>query len=191
MEIILASNSPRRREILSQVGISFTVIPSEKEEVMTTTVPQELVVELSRQKAEEVASKVSEEALIIGADTVVAIAGKVLGKPRDEDEAIAMIQMLQGKAHSVFTGVTTVRINEDGSMGVNSFYEETKVEVYEMSREEIIEYVRTKEPMDKAGAYAVQGIFAKYIKALNGDYYNVVGFPIGRFYQELKEQQII
>ena len=198
MNIILASNSPRRKEILAQVGIPFTVQPSEKEEVITKTVPSEVVMELATMKAEDVASKVEEEAIIVGADTVVSVDGKILGKPKNEEDAKRMVESLAGKSHSVFTGVTIVRKEKskgresgetkDGfEVKTVSFFEETKVWVYPMSKEEIHAYVATKEPMDKAGAYGIQGDFAKYIQGIEGDYYNVVGFPIGRFYQELKQ----
>ncbi|MCQ2492322.1 MAG: Maf family protein [Lachnospiraceae bacterium] len=174
-KLILASGSPRRKEILTQVGLSFTVIKSDVEEVITKTNPAEIVMELSAQKAKDVYDKLQapDEYLVLGSDTVVAYDGKVLGKPEDEADAFAMLNMLSGKKHSVFTGVTLV-----SDAGVDTFYEETLVEFYEMSEEEIWTYIKTGEPMDKAGAYGIQGKAAAFIKGISGDYYNVVGLPV-------------
>ncbi len=174
-KLILASGSPRRKEILTQVGLEFTVIKSDVEEVITKTDPAEIVMELSAQKAQDVYSKLEapEEYLVLGSDTVVAFDKKVLGKPEDEEGAYAMLSMLSGRKHSVFTGVTLV-----SDEGVDTFYEETQVEFYEMTEEEIWAYIRTGEPMDKAGAYGIQGKAAAFIRGIHGDYYNVVGLPV-------------
>lgn len=174
-QLILASGSPRRKEILTQVGLTFTVIKSDVEEVITKTNPGEIVMELSAQKAQDVYSRLEapENFLVLGSDTVVAYDGNILGKPEDEEGAFAMLRMLSGKSHSVFTGVTLV-----SDAGVDTFYEETKVEFYEMSDEEIRNYIKTGEPMDKAGAYGIQGKAAAFIKGISGDYYNVVGLPV-------------
>jgi septum formation protein len=174
-QLILASGSPRRKEILEQVGISFEVMKSDVEEVITKTDPAEIVMELSRQKAEDVFGKLDDPAIVLGADTVVAYDGKILGKPEDEEDAKAMLRMLSGKKHSVFTGVTLV-----SKKGIESFYEETLVEFYPMNEEEIEAYVLSGEPMDKAGAYGIQGKAAAFIKGIQGDYYNVVGLPIAK-----------
>ncbi len=187
--IILASASPRRREILSQVGLSFEVKVSHAEEITESRIPSEMVMELSDLKAEDIFSSLSEEAkkevLVIGADTVVAQNGTVMGKPGTQDRAEEMLNALQGKVHHVYTGVTLIWENM-GEVCKKSFFEETAVEIYPMTKEEIRDYIKTGEPMDKAGAYGIQGIFAAHIKGITGDYYNVVGLPIGRLCQEIK-----
>lgn len=182
-KIILASASPRRRELLHQVGIEPEIEPSHVEEVITTTVPADAVMELSSQKAGDIARRHSgEKAVVIGADTVVAADGKILGKPHDEDEAFEMLKMLNGRKHQVYTGVTLV-FCETGK--TRTFAEETEVEVYPMTDAQIRAYIATGEPMDKAGAYGIQGRFAAYVKGICGDYNNVVGLPVGRLCQEL------
>lgn len=181
--LILASGSPRRKEILEQVGLAFCITPSDVEEVITKQVPSDIVMELSRQKAEDVYAKyVAEDVIVLGADTVVAYGGKILGKPADEADAAEMLRMLSGNVHSVFTGVTLV--SEQGTV---SFYEETEVEFYEMSEEEIQGYIASGEPMDKAGSYGIQGKAAAFIKGIRGDYYNVVGLPVARVLKNLQK----
>ena len=198
-QIILASQSPRRKELLEQIGLEFEICPAMGEEIITKTVPEEVVMELSKQKAEEVAAMVSSygenhkeittpsDILVIGADTVVAYDGKILGKPKDEADAKATLTMLSGNTHSVFTGVTLVLIDKSGRAGELVFYEKTDVKMHEMSEEEIDRYIATGEPMDKAGSYAIQGKCAIYVAKIDGDYNNVVGLPITRIYQELKK----
>ena len=205
-KIILASASPRRRELLSQIGLDFEVVVSETEEKITSTEPAKVVEELSAQKAEAVWEKLCsmtasqgsvtnaerlEEGsgvsrpdegsegfdpeqksgettitgiIVLGADTVVASDGKILGKPADTEAAVAMLTMLQGRGHEVYTGVTDAQIRE---------------------------YVATGDPMDKAGAYGIQGLCARYISGIAGDYNNVVGLPVGRVYQELHGLQTV
>lgn len=196
-QIILASGSPRRKELLEQVGLEFEICPAQGEEIITSSVPQEVVVELSMQKAKEVAALVSSygnkhvdittpsDIMVIGADTVVACDGKILGKPEDEEDAKEMLRMIAGRKHNVFTGVTVVLIDKSGKAGMKSFYESTEVEVCDLTDEQIERYIKTGEPMDKAGAYGIQGKFAIYVKAINGDYNNVVGLPVSRLYLEL------
>lgn len=198
-QIILASQSPRRKELLEQIGLEFEICPAKGEEIITKTVPEEVVMELSKQKAEEVAAMVSSysenhkeittpsDILVIGADTVVAYDGKILGKPKDEADAKAMLTMLSGNTHSVFTGVTLVLIDKSGRAGELVFFEKTDVKMHEMSELEIDRYIATGEPMDKAGSYGIQGKCAIYIEKIDGDYNNVVGLPITRIYQELKK----
>ena len=198
-QIILASQSPRRKELLEQIGLEFEICPAKGEEVITKTVPEEVVMELSKQKAEEVAAMVSTYAqehkdittpsdiLVIGADTVVAYDGKILGKPVDEADAKRMLTMLSGNTHSVFTGVTLVLIDKSGRAGELVFYEKTDVTMHKMTEKEIDRYIATGEPMDKAGSYGIQGKCAIYIEKIEGDYNNVVGLPIARIYQELKK----
>lgn len=189
-KIILASQSPRRRELLTQIGLDYQVIPSTVEEVITETDPKLVVQELSRQKAEDVAGSVlrdGEEILVIGADTVVSYQGQILGKPVDTDDAVRMLSMLQGNAHSVFTGVTLIRRGLKETWQV-TFAEETRVHMYPMTEAEIRWYVGTGEPMDKAGAYGIQGLCARFVEKIEGDYNNVVGLPVGKIWQELKKR---
>nr|WP_288827096.1 Maf family protein [uncultured Clostridium sp.] len=186
IKIVLASASPRRKELLNQVGLNPVIEPSGIEEIITTTIPEEAVIELSRQKAEDVAKKQLPGTVVIGADTVVSAEGKILGKPKTHEEAFEMIDSFQGKTHNVFTGVTLILCGEN-KMTVRSFAEQTDVHVYPMTQEEIRSYAEEDEPMDKAGAYGIQGRFAAFIKGIDGDYSNVVGLPVGRVYQELKK----
>lgn len=198
-QIILASQSPRRKELLEQIGLEFEICPAKGEEIITKSVPEEVVMELSKQKAEEVAAMVSSytqehkdittpsDILVIGADTVVAYDGKILGKPVDEADAKRMLSMLSGNTHSVFTGVTLVLIDKSGRAGELVFFEKTDVKMHAMSELEIERYIATGEPMDKAGSYGIQGKCAIYIEKIDGDYNNVVGLPITRIYQELKK----
>ncbi|MBQ7795898.1 MAG: septum formation protein Maf [Lachnospiraceae bacterium] len=186
--IVLASASPRRLELLRQIGIEPEVIVSHVEEVVTSSVPGEVVMELSRQKAEDVAKDQEPGTLVIGSDTVVAVDGRILGKPHDHDEAEAMIRSIEGRTHQVYTGVCMVLRGTDGEGDQSmNFFDETDVEVYPMSDEEIHDYAMSEEPMDKAGAYAVQGFFGRYIKGLRGSYANVMGLPISMVYQEMKK----
>lgn len=189
-QVILASGSPRRKELLELIGVEFKIITSNKEEVIAGTNPEEVVKELSMMKAEDVAAGVSGPAIILGADTVVAHKGRILGKPKDKEDAIRMITSFAGDDHYVYTGVCIIRKEEDGTVKTISFAEGTKVTVYPMTAQEIERYADSGEPMDKAGAYAIQGLFAPYIKEIAGDYYNIVGFPIAGIYQRLKEEGI-
>lgn len=185
--IVLASGSPRRKEILEQAGVKFQIIPSQKEEKITCTEPEEVVKELALCKAQDIADSLEGNIIVIGADTVVVNAGKVLGKPCDELDAVNMIMNLQGHSHNVYTGVCIIIKDENHKTQICSFAENTKVMVADMEKEQAMEYVLTGEPMDKAGGYAIQGKFAKYIRGIEGDYYNVVGFPIARFREEMKQ----
>lgn len=187
--IILASQSPRRRELLTQIGLKFEVIPSTVEEVITSTNSVEVVQELAQQKARDVAEVAGREMekdslLVIGADTIVVYEGKILGKPGDKEDAVRMLTMLQGKEHSVYTGVALL----SGEQEI-VFAEETRVQMCPMTPEEIAWYVNTGEPMDKAGAYGIQGLCARFVRQIQGDYNNVVGLPVGRIYQELKKEE--
>lgn len=196
--IILASASPRRKELLARIGMDFEVRASCAEEKAESTEPSEMVKELSALKALDIWEKLSieekRESLVIGADTVVSVNGEIMGKPEDKEDAARMLSLLQGAEHQVYTGVTLVSAGEmngrdtDGAPQprIKSFFEKTDVFVYPMSPEEIDRYVATGEPMDKAGAYGIQGSFAAYIKGIAGDYSNVVGLPVGRLYQEMK-----
>lgn len=211
VRLVLASASPRRRELLSQIGLEFSVMPSTKEENAKTTEAGALVQELSRQKAvdiweqlsggqgqnpdadqEQISEETQEpnlngkrqpELLVIGADTAVCCEGKILGKPHSREAAAEMLTALQGRSHEVYTGVTLYSQSE-----TVTFFECTQVEFYPMTEVEISEYIDSKEPMDKAGAYGIQGLGARFVKGIRGDYNNVVGLPVGRLYQELKSR---
>lgn len=202
-KIILASGSPRRREIFEQVGVQFSVITSKIEEITTKNNPEEIVLELATIKAEDVAEHVDEPAIIIGSDTMVALEGQVMGKPKDEDDAKNMIRKIQGAKHQVHTGVSIIfkdipilntdNISDQQPTIINkvmSFVESTDVWVNPMTEEQIAAYIATGEPFDKAGAYAIQGKFAVHINRIDGDYYNIVGFPISRLYQTLLKEGI-
>jgi septum formation protein len=180
MKVILASGSPRRRELLTQAGIDYEVCPADIEENTNETLPSKVVEDLSRQKAMAVASEHKGQ-IVLAADTVVAFDDKILGKPADEDDAFNMLTELSGRTHQVYTGVTIVDVNGN----VNTFSECTDVTMYENSSEAIRAYIASKEPMDKAGAYGIQGLGAILVEKISGDYNNVVGLPLARVYREL------
>lgn len=184
--VVLASASPRRRDILKQIGIEPVIMPSQVEEHMTASDPEQIVKELSIQKAEDVYSRYQAETegsfAVIGADTIVAADGEILGKPRDEEDAKRMIRLIAGRVHQVYTGVTI--IYEDRQL---TFAEKTDVRVASMTETEIEEYIACGESMDKAGAYAVQGAFAAFIEGVNGSYTSVVGLPAGKTYRKLRD----
>ncbi len=182
MDLILASQSPRRRELLRQMGLTdFTVCPARIDEVVDASLtPQEVVTGLSRQKAAAVAARFP-GALVLAADTVVVCDGNLLGKPHSPEEATAMLAMLSGRVHQVLTGFT-LRRGEDAESGC----EETEVSFRELSQGEIAAYVRTGEPMDKAGAYGIQGLGALLVRGIRGDYFNVMGLPVCRLGMALR-----
>ena len=187
-KIILASGSPRRKELLLQIGIVPEIIVSHVEEKITSDVPAEVVMSLAEQKAVDVAKEMPEGTVILGSDTVVAADGKILGKPKSHEEAYEMIRRLAGRSHQVYTGVCLVKKGPEGEADtVVSLYDETDVNVSPMTEKEIREYADSEEPMDKAGSYAVQGFFARYIDGLKGSYANVMGLPVHLVYQELKK----
>ncbi len=186
--IILASASPRRRELLSQIGLDFEVMVSQVEEKVSSTLPERVVEELSAQKAQAVLEALEGSpgnVLVIGADTVVALEGEILGKPRSSGEAARMLRSLSGKTHAVYTGVTL--LYRGSGIQRKTFHERTDVIFCPLTEEEIDFYVSSGDCMDKAGAYGIQGIFARYVEGIKGDYNNVVGLPVGRLYQEAKE----
>ena len=211
IRIILASKSPRRKELLENAGFEIVIIPSEAEENIDEKDPAEMVKRLSYIKAnsvyENIANKEGEidssyaintgktaesgitdkeddtkSIIVLGADTVVYAGGMILGKPKDKEDARDMIKMLSGNVHSVFTGFTIVQA--DGKSVTD--YSETKVYVYPMTDEEIEDYISSNEPYDKAGAYGIQGIFGKYVEKIDGDYNNVVGLPVSKIIYTLK-----
>lgn len=190
MNYILASASPRRKELLTQMGITdFQVIKSTVEEIITKTAPAEVVEELAEQKCMDIANMLhsSGSSLIIGADTVVADQGHILGKPKDEAHAFTMLSNLRGHEHSVFTGVTLCLCDSARLQKKVTFHEETRVFMRSFSDEEINAYIATKEPMDKAGGYGIQGRGAVLVEKIYGDYNNVVGLPITRLYEEIRK----
>ena len=173
MKIILASNSPRRKELLKAHNIKFDVIPSDISEVLNPNfTPVENVMELARQKAEDVYKK-CQTAPILAADTVVVYGNEILGKPVNEEDAFRMLKLLSGKTHQVITGVAFIF---DGT--VETSHEISNVTFKEILDEDILEYIETKEPMDKAGSYAIQGIGSKFIESYDGEYDNIVGLPM-------------
>lgn len=186
-KLILASASPRRKELLKNVGYEFAIEVCDLEENSDKIMPWELVMDLAKVKAGAIMDKhEGEDVIVLGADTVVANGEEILGKPRDLAQAKEMILSLHGKIHQVYTGVCLWW--NDGKLKQHlTFYEKTDVEVYPMSLEEIDAYVSTKECVDKAGSYAIQGLFSPYVKGISGDYNNVVGLPVARIYQEMKK----
>lgn len=193
MKIVLASASPRRKELLIQMGLQFEVKVSKEEEKTEAALPQEMVEQLSGQKAWNVISEYfsdcQQDILVIGADTIVVQEKEIFGKPKSKEDACRMLRCLQGKNHQVYTGVTLCYqpAGKAGKIQQLQFYEKTIVSFFPMSEEEIQKYIASGEPMDKAGAYGIQGQGACYISGIQGDYNNVVGLPIGRLYQEIKK----
>jgi septum formation protein len=185
-KLILASASPRRKELLEQINVPFQVSVSEVEEVMEgLTRPEDIVVSLALQKAQDVAQHFTHD-VVLGADTIVTYDGLVLGKPKTKEEAYDMLQTLSGHTHEVFTGVAILYNNEQ-----ISFFERTEVTFYELSNDEIRGYIESGEPMDKAGSYGIQGLGAMFVQKINGDYFSVVGLPVGKVYRELKNIGIV
>lgn len=183
MKYILASASPRRKELLARTRLDFTVIPSAITETITESAPSDIVMELARQKAMDVWKNHADMCdVVIGADTIVVYRDEILGKPADESEALDMLSMLADRTHQVYTGVSVIK-----GTAVNTFYECTQVTFYPICREDLLRYIKTGDPLDKAGAYGIQGDFSIHVKSIQGDYSNVVGLPIGRLYQELKK----
>ncbi len=180
MKIVLASGSPRRRELLSQAGVEYIVAPADIEEITSETLPAKVVEDLSRQKALAVATSHKGE-VVLAADTVVAFDDKILGKPVDKEDAFKMLTELSGRTHQVYTGVTIV--DENGN--TKTFSECTDVTMYENSPEAIKSYIQSGEPMDKAGAYGIQGLGAVLVEKISGDYNNVVGLPLAKVYRVL------
>ena len=189
-EFVLASASPRRKELLEQIGITFRTCVSETEEVISHNEPELIVQELAYMKANDVFERGNEDSVVIGADTIVVYDGRILGKPKSEEEAYEMIKMLQGKVHRVYTGMSVIWM-ENGRVRSNSCVTGTEVELYDMNEEEIRAYISSNEPYDKAGGYAIQGFFARYVKQIKGDYNNVVGLPVGRLYQILNGLKLL
>ncbi len=185
MRIILASASPRRKELLEQAGIAFEIQIGNAQECITKEEPGEIVEELSLAKAQKVAEEVTGDAVIIGADTIVAKDREILGKPGDAADAHRMLALLQGTKHQVYTGVTLIQKKGERQI-VRAFHERTDVFMSPMCDDEIEAYIATGEPFDKAGSYGIQGRAGIFVEKIEGDYYNVVGLPVSRLYHELK-----
>lgn len=185
IKIILASASPRRKELLTQIGVKFDVMVSDKETDIDSTDPIKACEKQAMQKAldieEKAALKYKEDYIIIAADTIVALEDTILGKPKDKEDARLMLERISGKKHKVYTAVCVFNSRLKTH---KSFVEETAVEVAELSKEDIDFYLSDDEAYDKAGAYAIQGLFSRYIVGIEGDYYNVMGLPVGRVYRE-------
>ncbi len=183
-KIILASSSPRRKELLEKIGLKFEVEPGDCAEIVDTDLePHEMVRKLSLEKAEAVARK-HRNVVVIAADTVVLIDGKILGKPKSPTEAKKMLRALSGKSHVVITGFTII---DTAKKRVLSKAVETKVYIRELNPEEIDAYVKSGEPLDKAGAYGIQGLGSVLVEKIEGDYFNVVGLPLRALSEGLKE----
>lgn len=185
-EIILASASPRRSQLLTQVGITHKIIPSEYEEKECADTPEETVLRFAKAKARDVLQKVDSGTIVLGADTVVACDGTILGKPGTKENAFKILKLLQNRSHEVYTGVSILQ-KQGNTIKESSFVEETKVCFAAMSDQDILDYIETGDCMDKAGAYGIQGVCAAYITGIVGDYNNVVGLPVGRVYRELRK----
>ena len=185
IKIILASASPRRKELLTQIGVKFEIMISDKETDIDSSNPVKACEKQAMQKAldieEKAALKYKEDYIIIAADTIVALEDTILGKPKDKEDARLMLERISGKKHKVYTAVCVFNSRLKTH---KSFVEETVVEVAELSKEDIDFYLSEDEAYDKAGAYAIQGLFSRYIVGIEGDYYNVMGLPVGRVYRE-------
>jgi len=185
--LVLASASPRRQELLQIAGVPFIVHPADVDEApLSGESAQECAERLAREKALKVA-QLRPRDVVLGADTVVVVSGEILGKPVDANDAARMLRLLSGREHQVITGVCLVRPNPRNPESVHIASETTLVTMTEISDDEIREYVATGEPMDKAGAYAIQGMASRWIPRIEGDYSNVVGLPVAMVYRMLKE----
>ncbi|MBQ1950254.1 MAG: septum formation protein Maf [Clostridia bacterium] len=186
-EIILASSSPRRQEILDLAGIAHRVCPAETEWAPVDLPPAQRVLALAHSKAQAVASQ-QPDALILGADTMVVLDDTALGKPPTPEAAVEMLLLLQGRTHRVMTGVSVIRTNADAKIvKQDGFTDVAEVRFFPMTREEAVSYVQTGEPLDKAGAYAIQGLGMRFVRGIQGDFYTVMGLPGGRLIRYLQK----
>lgn len=191
MKIILASKSPRRRELLDLIHIPYEIIVSEVDEILNPTLTiEEQAKQLSYQKAKAVFDKTEGDRAVIGADTMVIKNKKIYGKPKNEEEAIQMIQKLENGTHQVITGLS-ILIEKEGHYQEEIDYDITEVTINEMTNQEILDWVKSGNASDKAGAYAIQGEFAKHIEKINGNYATVVGLPIHKVYKILKNNNLL
>ncbi|KAA0549242.1 septum formation inhibitor Maf [Bacillus sp. BGMRC 2118] len=180
--LVLASSSPRRKELLTNLRIPFDISASTIEEIIDPShTPEEVVVSLASQKALDVARHYP-DSIVVGADTIVVRDQNILGKPKNEDDAFQMLSMLSNATHHVLTGVALVKGGH-----VHSFYVDTEVTFWPLSQEDIKKYIQSKEPFDKAGSYGIQGLGAAFVKEIKGDYFSVVGLPVSTLIRELKK----
>ena len=188
--IVLASASPRRRELLKQIGLKFDIIPSHIDEVLRGSSPAENVMGLAFDKAKDIydqlIAKGEKNLLVIGADTVVALEQEILGKPKDEADALRMLKFLQGHTHQVYTGVCLITAE-----GAQTFYGKTDVTMYPATDEQLKAYIASGEPMDKAGSYAIQGLGTVFVQGIHGDYNNVVGLPVAEIWQCMNKNEVM
>ena len=183
-EVILASASPRRKELLEKIGLRFKVEPSNYEEDMHSELePHEFARKISLEKAEAVAGK-HRNAIVIAADTFIVFDGKILGKPHTENEARKMLEIINGTSHSVITGFSIIDTGKNKTLSKSV---ETRIYIRKLTLAEIDAYVKSKEPLDKAGAYAIQGLGALIVEKIEGDYFNVIGLPLSALAEALKE----
>ena len=190
MRIVLASGSPRRKELLSNMGLEFEVIVSNEEEDMTQNVSYKTLAKiLSRQKAESVLKNINDDCVVIGADTMVVRKGKKLGKPKNSDDAREMLKLISGGHHKVATGLC-VFIKRNGVIKEYNICSSTDVKISKLSESDLDWYINTNEWCDKAGSYAIQGYFAKFIEKINGDYNTVVGLPCNIIYKILRKENL-
>ena len=186
-KICIASNSPRRRELVKYLGLPFETASVDTDETNHPEDPEKAAVCIAERKALKCLADrgLADGEVIIGADTVVVLDGLILGKPRDREDAFATLKLLSGKSHFVYTGVTLVYRDAEGNERAVEFAEKTLVRFADISAAEINAYLDTGEYADKAGSYAIQGVFSRHIERIEGDYNNVVGFPVARIYAEL------
>ena len=183
-KLVLASASPRRKAIFDMLGLRYIVHPAHVDETIHTHVPSKLVLAHATAKANAVAHAMDTDCIVVGADTIVYEGKEVLGKPNDETEAAALLRRLSGNTHVVYTGVCVQR----GPFVVTG-YERTQVTFKPLSEQEIADYIATREPMDKAGAYGIQGYGSQFVTKLNGCYFNVMGFPVQLFYRLVEQMR--
>lgn len=188
--IVLASGSPRRKELLTQIGLKFDIMPSQIEEVLKGNSPEENVMGLAFDKADDIFKQLSEngekDVCVIGADTVVSLDGVILGKPKDEKDALRMLRFLQGRTHQVYTGVCLMT-----EKVTDTFYGKTDVTMYPAGDEQLETYIASLEPMDKAGSYAIQGLGTILVQGIEGDYNNVVGLPVAKLWQKMYANEVM
>ncbi len=190
--IILASASPRRRELMKLICPDYECITSDCDESFSEKLtPENVVKELSRRKAGAVAYNVKDDAVVIGADTIVSLDGKILGKPASGHEALSMLRRLSGRMHRVYTGLAFYVVESGKCTLLENYYVVSDVHFDELGDEEIEEYIASGEPMDKAGAYGIQGLGAKFVRSIDGDYFNVVGLPVNSVYKTLKRNGVL
>ena len=185
MKIFLASKSPRRRELLENLGFPFQIVENDIEEVSSEKEPSKYVMDLAFKKALKAAENIKEEGIVIAADTIVVVDGEILGKPKDREEAFSMLKTLQGREHIVYTGIAVIKLPE---MKHSVDYQETKVWIRRLEDEDISNYIDTGECWDKAGAYAIQGFGSLIVEKIEGDYFNVVGLPVAKLFGLLKRE---